>query len=693
MIPLQDVEWLRKKEFTSFDVAAAVGELKQSIIDSRVNNIYQFDEKTLGFKLHKIDKPPIRLIMEAGRRLHLTQYAEESPLTPPAFCMALRKYLRGAWISGIEQYEFERIVIVHFRTKTGILNLILEVFGEGNFILTNDKDVIIQALFFKKMRDRDITRNEVLAFPPPISKNPFNVTLEEFEKTVKDAGDTEIVRTTAKFFGVGGVYAEEILLRANLEKTRHCKTLTSVEVKAIFDSLQDLLSTVSSLHLVPSIILGKDKDFLDVVPFKLRQYEGFDVQTYETFNQALDEFYIRVIAAEKAAAGIEVDKLKHEASRLKRVIDDQEKSILEEDQKTEKDKIIGNTIYAHINELQTFIDKLLKANLAGNNWDTLIKAVLEAKKAGVVPAVYVESFDGRNLALNLCIDGLHFSFNLRKSLYDNAAEYYERGKKAKQKSTGAITALEDSKRKLEKINRELKEAEDLRSLKPAEILEALAKRKVESKEWYQKFRWFTSSEGFLVVAGKDVVSNEVLIKKHAGPEDVVFHAEITGAPFVVIKSEGKTITEQVLREAGEFAAAFSRAWRESVGTVDVYWVKPDQLSKSAPSGESIPHGAFFVVGKRNWTRSVPLRLAVGAVAGEEGVVFIGGPIDSVKAKTKVYIVIVPGDLSGKAILTQVLRTLMFKLSKEQRELAGKTSIEQIREFVPYTKAAITDKVI
>ena len=120
-----------------------------------------------------------------------------------------------------------------------------------------------------------------------------------------------------------------------------------------------------------------------------------------------------------------------------------------------------------------------------------------------------------------------------------------------------------------------------------------------------------------MVAGKDTVSNEVLIKKYTLPEDVVFHAEITGSPFVVIKAEGRPISEQTLREAGEYAAAFCRAWRENLGSADVYWVKPDQLSKSGPSGESVPHGAFFVVGKRNWMRNTPLRIAVGAVVNEE----------------------------------------------------------------------------
>ncbi|MCX6644401.1 MAG: ribosome rescue protein RqcH, partial [Candidatus Bathyarchaeota archaeon] len=508
------------------------------------------------------------------------------------------------------------------------------------------------------------------------------------------AGEVEVVRVTARFLGIGGVYAEEVLLRANVDKAKPCKNLTDMEIKGIFDTLQSLLSKLSEGNLEPSIILDQDGSFLDVVPFKLKRYEGFKTQVYNSFNQSLDEFYLRVTVAESALASVEVDKLKQEADRLKRVIAEQEKSIHEDEAKAERDKLIGDTIYAHFNELQTFQDKLLNANMAGKDWNMLINEALEAKKTGKIPEVYIESFDGRNLALNLCIDNLRFSITLRHSLFDNASEYYERGKKAKQKSAGALAALDDSKKRLAKIERELREAEELKSLKPAEIMEALSKRKLEreNKAWYEKFRWFTSSDGFLVVAGKDTVSNEVLIKKYTTQEDAVFHAEISGAPFVVVKAEGKTISEQTLREAGEFAASFSRAWRENAGSADVYWVKLDQLSKSGPSGESVPHGAFAVVGKRNWMRSVPLKLAVGIIVNEE-TCFVGGPVDAVKAKTKTYVTLVPGDLAGKELLKQLLRSLMLKLPKEQREKAGKTSIEQIREFVPYTKGTVTQKII
>ena len=680
---------LRKKEFSSFDIAAAIQELKGLIADSRVNNIYQLDEKTVIFKLHKIDTPPIRLVTEAGRRLHTTDYAEENPTEPPAFCMTLRKYLRDAWVAGIDQYEFERIVTVSFRTKTGLLKLVVELFGEGNIILTNEQNVIIHALTFKKMRDRDILHNVVLELPPSSSKNPFKVTQSELEEALKNAGDTEVVRSIARFLGVGGVYAEEILLRANVEKTKRCSTLSEIEVEGVFGALQSLLSPISTMHLEPCIVLGEDDDFLDVVPFKLKRYEGFKTQVYESFNRALDEFYLRVTVAERAVNAVEVDKLKKEAERLKRIVADQEKSIHEDEAKSQRDKLIGDTIYAHFNELQTFQNKLLNANRSGKDWNLVINDALEAKKTGSIPEAYIQSFDGKNLALNLNMDNYQFSLNLRHSLFENANEYYEKGKRAKQKAAGALTALEDSKKKLAKIEKELNEAEELKSLKPAEIIEALSKRKLEreNKEWYEKFRWFISSDGFLVVAGKDTVSNEVLVKKYTDQEDVVFHAEISGAPFVVVKAEGKTISDQTLHEAGEYAASFSRAWRENAGSADVYWVKVDQLSKSGPSGESVPHGAFAVVGKRNWTRNMPLRTAVGIIVSDQ-TIFVGGPVDAVKAKTKAHVVLLPGDTQGKELLKQILKSLMLKLPKEQREKSGKTSIEQIRDFVPYTKGAI-----
>ncbi|MDR0461465.1 MAG: NFACT family protein [Nitrososphaerota archaeon] len=686
---------MSKTEFTSFDVAAVVKELKPLILDSRVNNIYQFDQKTIVFKLHKANTPPIRLVIESGRRIHSTIYAEESPAEPPAFCMMLRQYLRDSWFDSIEQYEFERIVLLGFRTKTGVLRLVVELFGEGNLILVNPDNVIIQALCFKKMRDRNILHGEKFQFPPSTGKNPLTISIPELQNIFTTSGELAVVRALARSAGLGGTFAEEILLRANIEKTIPCNNLSLDSIEKIFSTLQLLLSNLFDGKFEPCIIVNSEDEsaYLDVTPFILRRNAECLFKEFPTFSEALDEFFLKVKTTEKALSSVEVDQLQSEQKRLKRMITDQEAALAGEEAKSERDKTVGNTIYAHFTEFETFLNKLVVTNQHGTEWRDIFAQILADKKAGKSPELYVEGIDAKNLVVNFFVDNLHFGLNLRLSIFDNANEYYERGKHAKQKTVGTVAALEDSKRKLAKIERDLAEAEHIRSLKPAEMLEALAKRKVETKDWYEKFRYFTTSEGFLVVAGKDVVTNEILIKKYTRQEDVVFHAEITGSPFVVIKAEGREITDQALKEAGEYAAAFCRAWRENVGSADIYWVKLDQLSKSGPSGESVPHGAFFIVGKRNWMRNTPLKTAIGVEINDEQACFIGGSIDSIRAKAKSYIVLVPGDYQGKDLLKMILKTLMLKLSKEDKEKLGKTSIEQIREYIPYTKGAISQKPV
>jgi predicted ribosome quality control (RQC) complex YloA/Tae2 family protein len=678
-----------KKDFASFDLHAVIQEIQPKLADSRINNIYQLDPKTLLLKLHQPNQPPIQLILEAGRRLHLTAYSLEKPPTPPAFCMTLRKYLSGAFLTNITQYENERIATLQIKTKEGTHQLILELFGEGNLILTNSKNEILQALHFKRMRDRNILRNQPYQYPPTFAKNPFKITQTDLQTALTQAGPNETVKTIVRFLGTGGTYAEELLLRANIEKTKPSNTLTDTEIDALYQNLQELLTLLQTAKLEPNIILDSNGNFLDVAPFTLKRYQNYKTQPYATFSEALDEFYVRVTTAEKALAGIDVTQLKRESERLQRMTTEQEHALQEDMLKAERDKQIGDTIYAHFNELQTLLQTLTDTWNQKRDLSAAISQVEEAKKLGKIPEVYYESFDPKNLAINLQINQQHFSLTLRKTLYENAAEFYDRGKHNKQKSTSVQTALKDTKTKLADIQHELGKAEALKTAAPAEALEELEQRRIETKEWFEKFRHFTSSEGFLVVAGKDTVSNEVLIKKHTQPYDIVFHAEITGSPFVVVKTEGKEPGNATLKEAGEYAASFSRAWRETVGAADVYWVKPEQLTKSGPSGESIPHGAFFVNGKRNWMRGTPLKTAVGIKLDVEEE-FVGGPVDAVKAQTRTYITLVPGDLEGKEFLKTILRSLTLKLPKEQREKMGKTSIESIREFIPYTKGRIVE---
>jgi predicted ribosome quality control (RQC) complex YloA/Tae2 family protein len=683
---------LLKKEFTSFDVAATVRELKEHILGSHVNNVYQLDPKTLTLKLHKVDHPPFQLVLKAGRRLHLTVYSQEKPPRPTAFCMALRGHLRNARLGSVEQYEFERVVILSFKTSRGDLRMVLEFFGDGNVILVGKDNKILQALTYKRMRDRNILRGEAFQFAPSGGKNPLRISLEELSSGLKASGNVEVVRALARLLGIGGEYSEEALVRAGIEKIRSCDRLSLDEVAAIYGSLQGLLSQVTTGALEPCVVLGENGGLVDVVPFKLRMYEreGIQLQSYESFNEALDEFYTRVSVVEEATAGIEVDRLKSEAERLKRMIAEQEKLLTEGEAKAELDRRTGDTVYAHIHELQALFDELLTGRQSGKDLKAVVARICAEKQKSLMPSAIFESIDNRGLTVTVSVDGLRFELHPHKTLFENASEFYERAKQTKQKMKGARNALEDSRKQLASVEAKIRDAEALEHGKPAEALEELTRRKIKPKKWFEKFRWFVSSDGFLVVAGKDAVTNEVLVKNRSSDGDVVFHADIVGAPFVVVKTEAKEPGQQCLSEAAEFAAAFSRAWREGFGSVDVYWVKPEQLNKGGPSGESVGHGAFVVRGQRNWMRGVKLELAVGIrVDANDALQFVGGPIGAVKARTETYVKIVPGDLPGKELLKLVLKVLANKIPRELREKIVKASIEELREYVPFNKGGIS----
>ena len=688
---LQVTTDLPNKVFTSFDIAASLHELKDSITNSRVNNIYQLNKKTLLFKLHKTGIAPILLLLEAGRRFHMTTYEQEKPESPPSFCLAIRKHLRNAWLRKIEQFEFERIVIFTFETSDNLLRLILEIFGDGNLILTNEKGEIIQALILKRMRDRNILRGETYAFPPSSGKDPFKTSKEDLAKDLKKCGEGETVRALARGLGIGGVYAEETLLRAGVEKTTQCTNLTDAEIDSIYASLQNFSDDIANARFKPHIIISEDGTFLDVVPFLLRRYETCKSQSFSNFNEALDQFYLRVVATEKAASDqTNVEDLKREADRLKRVATEQERTVREAEIEAEHDRLVGDSIYANSVEIQSLLAKLQSVTTAAKDHSSLTSEIVEEEAQDGKHNVVVEDIDTKNLTATVRVGTLHFSINFRRSLFENAAHYYEKGKKTKQKGVGAMEALKESRQKLAELEMQTRNAEVAQLAKPAELLEEMTKRRIQGKEWFEKFRWFISSDRMLVVAGKDAVSNEVLVKRHTAREDPVFHADIPGAPFVVVKAEGRTPSEQTMCEAGEFAAAFSRAWREGLGSVDVYWVRPDQLSKTGPSGEYVTHGAFAVTGKRNWMRNVTLRTAIG-VTESLSVQFLGGPVDAVKTHAKIYVKILPGDVMGKEILRQTLLALAAKASKEQSESIVNASIEEIREFVPYTMGRIMDE--
>ena len=668
-----------RKEISSLDLAVIVSELNDFIVGSRIGKVYQINHKILLLKLHGSGGERQQLLIEAGKRIHLTSYEFEKPEKPPIFCMALRKYLEGGIIEEIAQYDFERIVEISIKRGDHKYRLIVELFERGNIILVDSENKILHALTYRRMRDRNILRGEEFKYPPKRGVDLKHVSQNDIQK-IKDFGQLEVVKALTKLLGIGGFYAEEILLRSGIDKNKQCSSLSVEELNIIYDATVDLISKIETKNYRPCIFINERDEWIDVAPFPLKKYSSFHTIEMDTFNKALDEYYMKA-SVNLSAKQVE-EESKQELASLERILENQRNKLCELKDKANLYRKIGDIIFSHLYEIDALIDRIMGEKRGGKDWDEIENILIKEKEKSITPSTYFVSIDAEKLSIKVSVDGQIFDLNLKKNAQQNAAEYYEMAKRAEDKISGIEKAIEQTIAKIEAVKAETrKKMETIFKLTPP-------KRK---KEWYEKFRWFFSSDGFLVIGGRDASTNETIIRKYMEDHDIVLHADIPGSPFVVIKTYGKEPTEKTIFEAAQFTASYSRAWREQIGAIDVYWVKPSQVSKTPPSGEYLPKGAFMIYGAKNYIRRVPLGIAIGVKMHENIPKVIGGPVEAIAKQTNLYIKIIPGNEPSGKLAKDIRGALANMVSSEDREKILKIPLEEIQAFIPLGRGSISEK--
>lgn len=203
---------------------------------------------------------------------------------------------------------------------------------------------------------------------------------------------------------------------------------------------------------------------------------------------------------------------------------------------------------------------------------------------------------------------LAIDINLALSPWSNAREYYDQKRSAADKEQKTLQSST--------VALKSQEAKIAQKLKEGLKQEKAVLRPVRRQMWFEKFIWFISSDGYLVLGGKDAQQNEILYKKYLKKGDVYLHADLHGAASVVIRNNPKTpdapIPPSTLSQAGTLAVASSSAWDSKAG-MSAWWVNADQVSKSAPTGEFLPTGSFMIRGKKNFLPPAQLILGFGVM--------------------------------------------------------------------------------
>lgn len=660
-----------KTSMSNIDVAAITTEMSPLIKGSWINNIYQVSNKFL-FKFRSKEGKSLVLLIEPGYRVHLTNYERPLPKSPPMFCRALRSRLRRRLLTNVYQYDLDRILVLEVGQGEDKHTVIIELFGAGNMILIDWEGRIVLAQHYRRMKDRNIILKEQFAFPPKRGKDAVELREEDFIN-ILSSSDANLARTLVTNLNIGSEYIEEICLRSNVDKSKKAKELSLDESRTIHAEVLRIFERVKAADFEPNIIYENETP-INVLPFIFRKHALEKAKVFPSFNEAADVYFS---SAESFEVGEELyGEIKEKNAELLRISESQREKITQMQKLGAEYKHHADLIYANFHLIEDLLSKLRKSRKDGYSWEEIARIINDDKERGIPYAVILDRLDASSARAIVILNEDKISLDFRNTASENAAKLYEKAKKAEAKIKGAKIALERTlmkKVKLKKI--------------PKEKPPILVRRR--AKKWYEKFRWFISSDDFLVIGGRDAKTNEILVKKHMMGQDIFVHANVHGAPVVIIKTGGKRVPESTIEQAAEFAASFSRAWKSGLGQIDVYWVNADQVSFSPPSGEYLAKGAVIVKGERNLLRGIPLRLAVGMKFENEHIVPICGPVKALEPQVKAFVVIAPGDMNFGQLVKSLKEKTIERLPKARGERVRAISLTEFQNIIPPGGGQIT----
>jgi len=597
-----------------------------------IDKIYQFETRTIGIRLNGENHAKNQLLIEAGRRAHLVKNFPPPPKNPPQFAMLLRKYISGGKVLAIRQHGLERILVFDIGKGTLTYRLIIELFDEGNVILTDESYRIIKPLRHHRFKDRDIVPDAIYT----LSNTDPTGSLENLTASLT-GDDRDLVRALAVAGMLGGTYAEYVCRTAGIDKSTPASNADPkavyAAVSALFDLVQHAEPVVSASSCEP-VVLARGAGS---IPGDKNQFAGF--------SEALEAFYPMTKAEKVRVAS------KPKLSQEERIHKYQETAIKKFDDKIKKTQEIVTAIYENYQFIAHVISSLDAASKR-LSWQEIEHHL---KDTSTADAKRIVAFYPDEAAVEIEM-GKKVKIFIHDSVEQNAGRYYDIIKKFRKKKEGALAAMKTVKPKKKMIRHDIVPMKKL---------------------WYHRFRWFVTSDGIVVLGGRDASQNEELVKKYMSGGDLFVHADVHGASVVIVK--GKT---EKMDEVAQFAASYSGAWRSGHFSADVFSAQPNQVSKTPQAGEFITRGSFIVRGERTYYRDVPVAVGIGLVLEPQAAV-IGGPPAVIRSRTKTFAELKPGQYEPNDVAKKVLRFLRQSISPEEEKLLkGILNTEAVAAFVP-----------
>ncbi len=569
----------RKDRFSALDTLALVRELR-ALPRVWFDKASQLEEGRVIISLKVQTEGRWEWLIEPGIFSVLRPHQTTLPEEPGGFSTTLRRHLQGAPLLGAEQPGGERYLEVAYGQEVGEEPALLavELFGQGNVLLVRRGRIV--ALLHSRVWAKRTLRPGSAYVRPPARKDPFALSVEGIRETL-EASNSDRVSTLASRLGLGGPVAEEVLARVEMDP----KVPAREEAEELAGRLaRELPRLKDEIGERPAGYLYRESasgTLLDVSPYaskKLRRDPTLREERRARFSEAAWEYYSALPATAtertdtKAAAEAEGPR-----QSLLRQAAQQEEAIGRLDQEAR--------------QLREAADRLLAQHPAA-----------EQRLAEATPEEGKRTFE---------LDGEIYRVREGSTVREAAQERYEEAKRAQTRLEGARGALEATRQRLRAW-----EANAVPRERPPTSPPAFSRSR---HFWFERApRFLVTGSGLVAVAGRDARSNDALVKRYLRPQDLYFHADLHGAPSVVVKRGAETapLPEAELRLVGQWALCLSRAWRTGLATADAFWVTGEQVSKSAAAGEYVARGSWMIHGTRHALRDLPLRLTLGRVRYE-----------------------------------------------------------------------------
>jgi len=553
--------------FDGITISNIVHELRETLLDGRINKIAQPEEDELLFAV-KTPSGMKRLYISASASLpliYLTETNKPSPMVAPNFCMLLRKHIGNGRITDITQPKLERIIrfeIEHLDELGDLCKkyLIVEIMGKhSNIIFCNDKDRIIDSI--KHVSAQMSSVREVLPgrdyfIPETVEKlNPLDVSFADFSTILIEKPTNLGKAIYTSFTGVSPVVAEEVCYVAGVDSSITPKDLSEDVLVHLYKQFVLFFENVHKGTFSPCIYYnqGEPKEFSSVPLSHFGQYER---NAFESVSLLLENYYASKNNITRIRQkSVDLRKIVQTALERNRKKYDLQSKQLKDTENRDKYRVYGELINVYGYGLEPNAKHLKCLNYYTN-------------------------------------EEIMIPLDSTKTPQENSQKYFDKYNKQKRTYEALISLIEETHNEivyLESVSNALDIAmseDDLNQIKEELVGAGYVRRKftkqktkINSKPFH-----YISSDGYHIYVGKNNIQNDELTFNFATGNDWWFHAKGCPGSHVIVKTNGDELPDRTFEEAGKLAAYYSKNRGSEKVEIDYIEKKHVKKPKGAKPG-------------------------------------------------------------------------------------------------------------